>query len=106
MENVQKKAADFELFLTESAVEFMIPTAAPELKSAITACVDAIKNQGSLIRVTSKDRSTAKMVGSLVITYLEKHKHLKTEEFVTSSQDGWPIIELANGSGIELAVQI
>ena len=94
----------FPLFATEDLVESRMAGMDPAVKAAAKALLDARMNPGSLVKITcSGSEEATKASEALARTAVATAVH-REEETIGHSREGWPILELRNGSGIMVVI--
>ena len=76
----------------------------PSANAVTKSMIEAVVNPGSLIRITcSSVDELSRVCFMLSHAAVDRNLH-REKETVSNSKDGWPVIELRNGSGIEVAI--
>jgi hypothetical protein len=77
----------------------------PVVKSAAKALLDARMNPNSLIKITCSDIDEVyKVCHALAYTAVTNNLH-REKDTISENKDGWPIVELRNGSGILVTIE-
>jgi hypothetical protein len=96
--------SEFPLFVTENLIESRMVGMDPSVKAAAKALLDARMNPGSLIKITCSNSDECARVGQVLAhTIVVNNLHRETNT-IGSDEDGWPILELRNGSGILVTI--
>jgi hypothetical protein len=95
---------EFPLAMTSALVESRMVGTDPTVKAVAKALLDARMNPGALIRISCSDAiEAAKVCCSLANSAVSNDLH-KERDTVGVGDDGYPIMELRNGSEIQVTI--
>jgi hypothetical protein len=95
---------EFPLSSTEFLIEVRMGSMDPAVKAAAKALLDARMNPGSLVRITCSGAEEAIKVSETLTRAAVSACLHREEEAISHSREGWPIMELRNGSGIMVVI--
>ena len=95
---------EFPLAVTEDMVEVRMAGMDPAVKAAAKSLLDARMNPGSLVRIACSGSEEAIKVSEALSRAAVSACLHREEDTISHSGEGWPILELRNGSGIMVVI--
>jgi hypothetical protein len=107
MDDKSGENMEMPLSQVKSLIEFTMPNSDLPTRAAIEALLFAQSNPGSLVKITCSNTEEAIAICEyLAVKATANQWHQEREKgTVSHDQEGWPILELRNGSGVVIVLE-